>query len=293
MFEKIEKCPICNHTEIKNYMICKDHMLTGESFNITKCSNCSFLFTNPRPISNFIRKYYKSDKYISHTNEAKNITNSIYKIVRKITLKQKVKLINTVSRDKTILDFGCGTGEFLNACKKNKWKISGLEPDISAKKLATKLTKTKIVKDIKELNSIDQVSLITLWHVLEHLHDLNNSVEILKNKLSKNGKLIIAVPNYKSYDAKILKNDWAAYDVPRHLYHFSQETMKLLLKKHGMKIIKIIPMKFDSYYVSLLSEKYKNGKNNYMKSFINGYKSNVYAKSNNSNYSSLIYIAGK
>ncbi len=293
MFEKIEKCPICNHTEVINFMICKDHMLTGESFNLTKCSKCSFLFTNPRPTSDFIEKYYKSSKYISHTNETKNFTNSLYKIVRKTTLKQKVKLINTITVDKTILDFGCGTGEFLNACKLNGWKINGLEPVNSARKKATKLTKTNIAKNIKELNSIDQVSIITLWHVLEHLHDLNNSIEILKNKLSKKGKIVIAVPNYKSYDAEIFKQDWAGYDVPRHLYHFSQETMRLLLKKHGMKIIKLIPMKFDSYYVSLLSEKYRNGKNNYVTSFLNGYKSNVYAKNNNNNYSSLIYIAGK
>ncbi len=293
MFEKIENCPICNSSELTNYMICKDHMLTKESFNITKCINCSFLFTNPRPKENHIYKYYKSDKYISHTNNSNNLTNTIYKLVRKITLSQKVRLLNSISSDKSLLDFGCGTGEFLNACKNNGWKVNGLEPDDQAREMATGLVKSKIIKNIQELKSIDKISLITLWHTLEHIPGLNYTLEELKSKLLKKGKFIIAVPNYKSYDAQLYKNNWAAYDVPRHLYHFSPDTMKLLLKYHGLKVLKIVPMKFDAYYVSLLSEKYKNSKANYLKSFINGYVSNTYAKKNKNNYSSLIYIVGK
>ena len=293
MFEKIEECPVCNNDKIINHIICKDHMLTGESFSITQCSNCSFLFTNPRPIAENIGKYYQSEKYISHTNKANNLINLVYKFVRKFTLSQKVKLINTISSEKSILDFGCGTGEFLLSCKKDKWKINGFEPDNNAREKANDITKINITSNFQELKQIENVSLITLWHVLEHIPELNKTFKILKSKLSNTGKFLIAVPNYQSFDAMHYREFWAAYDVPRHLYHFSMKTMQLFLNNHGLNIYRIIPMKFDSFYVSLLSEKYKYGKSNYIKSFINGYKSNIYAKNNNNNYSSLIYIAGK
>ena len=293
MFEKIEECPICKSDKLSNHIICKDHMVSGESFAITRCSNCSFLFTNPRPNPANIGSYYQSEKYISHSNQANSLINFVYKLTRFFTLTKKVKLINSISTEKSILDYGCGTGDFLSKCKVNGWEIVGLEPDANAREQAKTLTGKNIINNINELNLIDNVSLITLWHVLEHVPNLNTTLESLKSKLSKNGKFLIAVPNYQSYDAKLYREYWAAYDVPRHLYHFSMDTMKLLLNNHGLKILKTIPMKLDSFYVSLLSEKYKNGQSNYLKSFINGYKSNIYANKNKNQYSSIIYIAGK
>lgn len=293
MFEKLEKCPVCSSDKLKNHVICSDHFLTGESFAIVRCEECSFLFTNPRPDENSIDRYYQSEQYISHTSKAKNIINVVYKLARNFTITQKVKLIKFYAGSKIILDFGCGSGEFLQSCKKKGWKIYGYEPNESARKHAEKLTNEKILNNIHDLQQIKPVDIITLWHVLEHIHKLNETITILKNKLTKTGKIVIAVPNHESYDAKIYREYWAAYDVPRHLYHFSQKTMKLLLKNHGLKINKIIPMKLDSFYVSLLSEKYKNGSQNYIKSIINGYKSNSYARTNNNKYSSLIYIATK
>lgn len=293
MFEKIETCPICKNNKLENFIICKDHMLTGESFAISKCTNCSFLFTNPRPIISEIGKYYQSEDYISHSNKTKNLSDFLYKIARKYTLSRKLKLINSLSTNKTILDYGCGTGDFLNACKNKSWEIYGIEPDKNARIKAIETTKKTIYENINEIMEIPRLDIITLWHVLEHIHNLNETIEILKTKLTKNGKLIIAVPNIESYDAKLYKEYWAAYDVPRHLYHFSMKTMKLLMQNHGLKVYKTQPMKLDSFYVSLLSEKYKSTKQNYKKSFITGYKSNRYAIKNNNNYSSIIYIIGK
>jgi len=293
MFEKLDKCPICNNDKLINHFICKDNFLTGESFAIVRCEKCSFLFTNPRPNQESISKYYQSDEYISHSNKANNITNTLYKIARNFTLSNKLKLINSLTNNKILLDFGCGAGEFLLYTIKNGWIIHGYEPDEFARSKASKITKNEIIGNVIDLEKINQVEVITFWHVLEHVHNLNETIHILKNKLSKTGKMIIAVPNYESMDAQIYREFWAAYDVPRHLYHFSMKTMKLLLKNHGLRIISIKPMKLDSFYVSLLSEKYKYGRQNYLKSFINGYKSNSYAKQNNDKYSSLIYIAGK
>lgn len=293
MFEKITQCPICSSDLIDNYMVCKDHMITGESFAITQCTQCSFLFTNPRPTTKDLGKYYQSDEYISHSNKSTNPINWIYKIARHFTLAKKVKLINKISTKKTILDYGCGTGDFLVACKKSGWNINGLEPDTNARTNASEKTKIKILSQLTEITNTDKVDVITMWHVLEHIPELNHTLELVKQQLTKKGKLLIAVPNYQSFDAEYYKANWAAYDVPRHLYHFSQKTMKLLLKNHGLRINEILPMKLDSFYVSMLSEKYKNGNTNYIKSIISGYKSNAYANKNNNNYSSLIYIASK
>ena len=269
-------------------------MLSGESFAITKCRTCSFLFTNPRPTQSSISRYYNSYKYISHTNKVNSISTLLYKIARYYTLSVKVSLINSITKNQNnILDFGCGTGEFLHALKKYSWKIYGFEPDINARNQALRKTTANIYDDITNLKNLPPLDIIALWHVLEHVHELNETIEILKNKLNKNGRMVIAVPNQQSFDAKYYQEFWAAYDVPRHLYHFSMKTMKQLLLNHGLKIYKTIPMKLDAFYISLLSENYKTNRQKYVKSFITGYRSNIYASKNKNNYSSIIYIAGK
>lgn len=293
MLEKIPTCPACASDVFENHITCKDHMLTGESFTITQCTQCGLLFTNPRPLKQNLNYYYKSDQYISHTDKSNNIINSIYRIARKYTLSSKVKLVSRLSDKKNILDFGCGTGDFLLACKTAKWEINGFEPDNAARQTAQNKTEITLLSDIHQLKNLTNTPIVTLWHVLEHIPNLNETIATLKDILSKKGQLVIAVPNHKSYDASYYKEFWAAYDVPRHLYHFDRNTMEILMHKHSLKINTIIPMKLDSFYVSLLSQKYKTGSSNFVKSYITGYKSNNYAKKHNNNYSSLIYVVSK
>jgi len=275
-------------------MVVKDHSVSKESFNIMVCDNCNFHFTNPRPSEDEIGKYYDSEEYISHTDQANSPINLLYKIARQYALRSKKKLINSVAKDKKgrILDYGCGTGYFLETMKSDDWKTYGIEPNDKARAIATQ--KVKVKRSIDELDLKNKkFDIITLWHVLEHIHDLNSTIKSLKTILKEKGKIIIAVPNIESYEESIFGEEWAAYDVPRHLYHFSQETMKTLMLKHGLKIKKTYPMKLDAYYISLLSNKYKFAKNKFINSFITGYKSNTYASKNKNNYSSLIYIIKK
>lgn len=290
MYEKVESCPICNGLEFKNEIICQDQTVSHESFAITKCKNCNLLITNPRPNKLEIGKYYKSEDYISHSNKSTNPINFVYKLARNFTLKRKLKLINSLKKQGSLLDYGCGTGYFLEYCKQHQWEVEGIEPDNGTRILASDKVDKKIYEDIYKLESKSKFDVITLWHVLEHVHELNDLLENLKTKLNKNGYLLIAVPNSDSFDAKHYQEHWAAYDVPRHLYHFNQLTIKELAKYYNYIHINTLPMKLDSYYVSMLSEKYKTGNNNYLKALINGYKSNSWAKKNENNYSSLIYI---
>lgn len=292
MYEKIDTCPSCQSKELTNYIICDDYSVSQESFAIMQCKNCELLLTSPRPDQQSIGKYYQSKDYISHTNQANNLTNSIYKIARSFSLRRKFKLVDRLAEKNTILDYGCGTGEFLGLFQEAGWNTYGVEPDDKARQIAIEDKKLEVHPDIIALPK-KKFGIITLWHVLEHVHDLDGTLKELKDKLSKKGKLIIAVPNHDSYDRKFYKKYWAAYDVPRHLYHFNQLTIKNLLQYYKFKLIETKPMKLDAYYVSLLSEQHKKSKIKYIKAVLIGWLSNRWAKKNNQNYSSIIYIFEK
>ena len=250
------------------------------------------LITSPKPKNEDLGKYYESEKYISHTDSKKTFFDKIYQTVKTYTVLKKVKLIDgfvdSTLIEKTLLDVGCGTGDFLVKAKKSNWIITGVEPNASARKIAKEKTSHKILKDISESNS-SKYDVITLWHVLEHVPNLTEYISQLKQLLKRDGTLLIAVPNYRSYDAKYYGKFWAAYDVPRHLWHFSKKAINELFGKEKMEVVKIHPMLFDSFYVSLLSEKYKKGKQNPIKAFFVGLCSNILAI-RSKEHSSHIYV---
>lgn len=292
MYEKVDTCPCCNSIEFNNEIICDDYSVSQESFAIMKCMNCGFLVTSPRPNQSSIGNFYKSDNYISHTNKATNLTNFIYKIARRFTLKQKFNLVSKYAHKTKILDYGSGAGSLLHYFKEKGWSTYGVEPDEITRNKSVEDFHLEIYPSIHSLPT-QKFAIISLWHVLEHIHYLEDTISQLYNSLSKKGKLIIAVPNHNSYDRQFYKKYWAAYDVPRHLYHFNQDTIQELMKYHNFELIETIPQKLDAYYVSLLSEKYKKGAFKFIKAFIIGWLSNRWAHKNNNNYSSLIYIFKK
>lgn len=289
-------CPACNSANIYSVFKVKDQTVSGEWFGIDECKDCGLRFTQEVPDENSIGRYYQSEDYISHTETSKGLINRIYLMVRKRTLKKKRKLVLSITNLQSgkILDLGSGTGAFLNEMAKNGWDATGLEPSEDARKFA-KRTYNINLRNNDELFSLPANSFdaITLWHVLEHIHQLHRTMQQLKNLLKENGKLIIAVPNYTSLDQKIYQENWAAYDVPRHLYHFSPQSMNILATKNGMKIIEHKPMWFDSFYISLLSSKYKTGKTNWIAAAWNGLRSNFKAIGDKKKCSSIIYVITK
>ncbi len=269
----------------------KDHSVSGEMFQLKENKTYGFLETFPQPKASQLSEYYKTEDYISHTDAKRNWFEKAYHLVRRFSLKQKVTLINGFKTEtKTLLDVGCGTGDFLKTAKENNWTVSGIEPNADARSIANQKTGNSVF-DIEQLNNFEfnSFDVITLWHVLEHLPDLEYQISTFKKLLKPNGRLVVAVPNYKSFDANYYKQFWAAYDVPRHLWHFDQQSMSKLFASINMEIEQTKPMLFDAFYVSLLSEEYKSGSKNIFKAFYNGLRSNLKANQT-SEYSSLIYV---
>lgn len=273
------------------YITVKDHSVSGEEFQLLLDEELQLLKTHPQPAPEKLGRYYESDDYISHTDGKRSLFEKLYHTVKQKALRDKIKLIEGFQPAKgKILDIGAGTGDFLVMAKSSGWDVVGLEPNPKAKAIAE-------VKGVTFLNELSQIpdysaDVITMWHVLEHVPDVEAQIAELKRIVKPDGTIIIAVPNFHSYDAQHYGQFWAAYDVPRHLWHFSKIAIKKLFSEQEMELVKILPMKFDSFYVSLLSEKYKTGKMNFVKGFFIGLRSNMKA-ARNFEYSSHIYVINR
>lgn len=273
-----------------SYINTKDFLVSGEEFSLVLNQEYGFLETRPQPERKDIAKYYQSEEYISHTDSKKGAISFLYQKVRSYSLVQKVKLISKLNSGKgTLLDIGAGTGEFLRVAQKKGWVVSGVEPNEGAREFAQDKN-IPLDESIAVLEG-KTFDVVTLWHVLEHMPDLQNTIHKTQQLVKEGGTLIIAVPNFNSFDAKYYKNYWAAFDVPRHLWHFSQDAMSKIFSSE-LELVKTKPMIFDSFYVSLLSEKYRSGNSFSIKAFFIGLLSNLKAWKNKE-YSSLIYCYKK
>lgn len=264
-----------------------DHSVSKEVFDLHHNPEFDMLITFPKPSLEKLPSYYESDDYISHTDGKRSLFEKMYHFIKGISLKNKLKLINSQGVKGKLLDIGAGTGDFLAVAKSDGWQTVGIEPSAKAKEIAIKKG-VNFAQDLASLES-NSFDIITMWHVLEHVPNLEEYISELKRLIKPSGTIIIAVPNFKSYDAKYYGEFWAAFDVPRHLWHFSKTAIQKLFAKENLKLVEVLPMKFDSFYVSLLSEKYKNGKMNFLKAFWIGLKSNQYGN-RKKEYSSHIYV---
>lgn len=296
MSERLLKCPLCKSGNILNHHLVKDHAVSKKEFTLCRCGDCELQFTNPRPEEEEIGPYYDFKEYYSHGDKVQNFTQWLYQKIRKSSIRRKVGLINRLSKSGALLDYGCGTGEFLQEAKRQQWTVSGIEPSEKARIQALGKLPTEVLENLSEVSELESYDVVTLFHVLEHIHSLRKTVKKITSHLKSNGYLVIAVPNPESADAKHYGNDWAGYDVPRHLYHFSEKSMTIFQAQFGLELVRIEPLAYDSYYVSLLSEGYKNPKSGlisrYFKAVMQGYRSNQKA-GKSGNYSSNIFIFKK
>lgn len=291
---KDRHCVVCNGEEFEAKMHLTDHSITKEKFDLYNCLKCGFVFTENAPSEVNAGQYYKSEEYISHSDTNKGIVAKLYHFVRKIMLGRKYRLINSLTDDKCILDVGCGTGYFLDYMKQKEYQTLGVEVDEDAREYGKNKFQLEILPP-KELSSIkEKFGVITLWHVLEHLYSPNEYLNTLKSLLKdENAYLVIALPNYQSFDGAHYKTFWAGYDVPRHLWHFSPKTLEMLAQKNGLEVVKMKRLPFDSFYNSMLSEKYKGSKFSVLKGGMIGGVALLQSLFNIRKSSSIIYVLKK
>ena len=285
-----DKCPWCGSENAQLHIELKDLFLTQEPFKILECKDCGLLYTIPRPNKNEIGKYYKSDEYYSHQENKEGFIPKVYEKVKSINLKNKYTIATEKTRKGKILDIGCGVGDFLHTMEQHGWEGTGVEPSEEAKAIAKNRIKAQLLSSEEQENLIDgSFDVITMWHVLEHVDALRWQIQQLYRLCKPGGRIIIALPNYKSYDGQYYKAAWAAYDVPRHLNHFNEENIIKIFEESHLKHIKTEKLHWDAYYISYMSEKYLHHSLPLLRGAIKGMISNCKARKSGE-WSSLVYV---
>lgn len=290
------ECPLCKSSKLQSLFSCKDQFATNEKFDIYKCQDCSFTFTQNIPDEKEIGRYYESPSYISHSDTNKGFVNHCYHIVREIMLRKKAKLINSlVDKSKTrLLDYGAGTGYFARIMQKYDWDVTAIEKSPQARNFSKERFNFEMQAP-ETLNDYEEgyFDVVTMWHVMEHIQHINEFWELLYNILDDNGIAVIALPNCMSHDAQHYGENWAAYDVPRHLWHFSPSTIMKFGRKHGFILERQYTMPFDGFYISMLSEQNKGSKFSTLKGCLNGLLGWIASWNKKSASSSIIYVFRK
>ena len=286
-------CPWCGSEKAQINLWLKDEFLTKEDFHICECLNCGLLYTMPRPSKDKIGEYYKSEEYYSHQENKKGFIPKVYEAVKNVNLKHKYRLATDGIKEGKLLDIGCGVGDFLHTAEEHGWECNGVEPSDEAKAIARRRIKAEIIASA-DLEQIPDATfdVITMWHVLEHVDDLKWQMEQLQRLIKNNGRIVIAVPNYKSYDGQYYKELWAAYDVPRHLNHFSKQTITKIFASVGLKLTRTEKLVWDAYYISYMSEQYKHHSLPLIQGALRGLVSNCKAR-RSGEWSSMVYIFEK
>lgn len=292
----IDACPLCGSTHLKSVMTCTDFYASGEQFELHSCEDCGFVFTQGAPVEAAIGKYYETPDYISHTDTRKGIMNTVYHWVRSYMLGRKARLVAREAHRKAgrILDIGTGTGYFAHTMQRRGWQVEAVEKSAQARDFARENFNLEVKPEaaLQEF-APGSFDVITLWHVMEHLERLHETWECIRELLTEKGMLIVAVPNCSSYDAQRYGEFWGAYDVPRHLWHFTPDTIQRLASSHGFIMANRHPMPFDAFYVSMLSEKHKGSSHSFLKGLYAGTLAWFSTLVRKERSSSMIYVFRK
>jgi 2-polyprenyl-3-methyl-5-hydroxy-6-metoxy-1,4-benzoquinol methylase len=291
--QKRGNCPVCGNNTFYFAHFCEDFLLSHEKFPVFVCTECYFHFTRDIPSVDEMGRYYRSKDYISHTNAKKGIVDFLYHCVRKCMLRQKARMIERYYSRRTLLDVGCGTGHFASTMQRRGWKVVGVEPSDEVAAFARERFKLQVKSSLYERSLPANVDVITLWHVLEHLPNLDEAMEQINSLLRCGGLLVVAAPNLLSYDARKYKEYWAAFDVPRHLWHFSPDTFYKLVLSYGFTLLRMRTMPFDAFYISILSERNKKSRFPVLRGILTGVRGYLRSLSDKRESSSLIYILRK
>lgn len=292
----ITTCPLCGGTRLEPALTCVDHCASGEAFHLCRCHDCGFLFTQDFPAADEIGRYYETPAYVSHSDTRKGLVNKLYHSVRSHMLKRKARLVAREAHRDTgrLLDIGTGTGYFPALMLRRGWQVDAVEKNDGARRFAKEHFGLDVLPE-QALQTLDAESydVITLWHVMEHIEPLNELWQRLNTLLAPKGMLVVAVPNASSFDADRYGAYWAAYDVPRHLWHFTPDTMQRFGTKHGFILAGRYPMPFDGFYVSMLTERYMHRTLPFVRGMLAGAMAWLASLMRKERSSSMIYVFRK
>lgn len=256
----VEVCPACLTTVLLPHLHVTDFRASKESFELYRCQNCGLVITQNHPAEIEITRYYETEDYISHSENGTSVMDRVYYFIRNWMARRKRKLIQRYAKGHSLIDIGAGTGFFIAHMQSHEWDVKGIEPNAQARQVAFQSHRILLSEPAALFETPSQsADVITMWHVLEHVHALDKYLDRIRKILRDNGVLFIALPNYKSLDANFYGPDWGAWDVPRHLWHFSPNSVKVMLARAGFEFVHQYAMPFDAFYVALLSEKYRGG----------------------------------
>jgi SAM-dependent methyltransferase len=293
--ESLPRCPLCGSEHRRPYATIPDHSITKERFTVVDCAQCGFRFTDPRPTQSEVGAYYQGGSYISHSNEARSLQDRIYLAARHWSMSRKYALIKAYFPNGRVLDIGCGTGQFLAYLMSRGYLVQGVEPSTEARQQAIADHSFPVVPQLEQVAAQENIQVITMWHVLEHVPDLRATFKRLHSLMADRGLLLIAVPDRGSWDAEHYGTYWAAWDVPRHFSHFRQQDVRILLREHGFTLVRMQRMWLDAYYIALLSERYKGHGSviAFAKALVIGTVSNLLSLLSDRPASSTLYVARK
>ncbi len=253
-------CPLCGQANHTQFLQAPDRFNPegGYSFRIAQCTDCGFVYLNPRPIAETIGQFYQDEAYqpFLSTLGERSLWDRLYEFVRSHALRGKRNKIERLQKTGRLLDVGCGTGEFLDEMQRHGWQVAGMEKDEEAAQFAGKNYGLAVQTRLLQECEFDKASfdVITFWHVLEHVYDPIETLNTAKSLLKPDGLILIAMPNIHSFDARFYGQHWVALDTPRHLLHFTPDSVAKLCDVIGLRLLGVRQMVLDAFYNCILSE---------------------------------------
>ena len=254
-------CPVCHAANSTIFMRVPDRFRPepGTAYTLVRCVKCSLVYLNPRPVEESSGVFYESSEYTPFvsTGKQRSIMDRVYVAIREMNNRWKRRQIEALQPERgRLLDVGCGTGEFLQAMHAAGWQVRGVERDAKAAAYAVEQLQLDVV-----CGSLDTVPLapasfdvVTMWHVLEHLYQPHKALMQVRDVLRPGGLLVIAVPNLLSLDARYYRQNWVAFDAPRHVQHFSPKSLRSLCEMHSFAHLRTRMLPFDPFFNALMSE---------------------------------------
>ena len=296
IYQDFNSCPLCGAYGQTPYADCTDFTVSRESYILMRCPECGMVYTSNPPKECDTSKYDKLDLKLKLGDSPAGLIHKLYYYIRLRMLSRKAHIVESQSyrTGGSLLNYGAKTGYFSHKMERRGWKVTSIEKYHEERLFSLEMFHHRMF-DVPEMDRLhpETFDVITLWHVFEHCYDPNGLLDKFYKLLRPTGILIMACPNIRSTDAMHYGPYWAAYDVPRHLWHFNTTSLSELAHKHGFTLMHRERMPFDCFYISILSEKHKRHKMAFLRGILYGFHCWLVSLAHPDSSSSMVYVFRK